>query len=608
MDKKKWIPTQDAWLYFEGNVCTDIKVSTPGTSVRLEAPEFALRNCKRSFSGVKALIIPKGVKKIDIPNSLFPNVEHVISDSDKFLTSTMLVRKSITQGNTLLNAFCKSEDDVVDLHRVNKIDNFAFEGCRSWSLVNDASVEYVAENAFTDSAFMEQPFKGGIKLAGHIMIAMDDTAEEIVIPQEPQIFVLSEKVQSVIRDTKYAGTNIKRMRVKCLDFVEAFCYMPETVILDSKEKCTWSKVSRTICGIVSDNTKNLISEIPRYKSVDGILYSSDMKTLCFCPGGKTGHVTIPEGVTKIKDMAFYSSEIHSVKLPDTLQDIGSQAFQLCHNLTHIDFGNGIRRLGANGHCQIFDVCNSLESVEFPAQIEYIGHNCFENCKKLRNVKFNEGLQEIGPEAFMDCESLKNVEFPSTLKKVGKRSFTATDGVKWLKLKIIPFGFVHAFISNAGPCGQRYMDVDYNGKHFAIPKRMDTCRLSECVQRFEPECISWCGLTDDFLDSLYLYSRSKIEKHLCAMVAYKYTRKEQIKKDIYGRCNTSTVHGITEPERVLLALDEKDLSEKEFVDCLNTGFVDARPELIDEVKKKGWNIAVAYILDKSKEPEKVNLSL
>lgn len=93
-----------------------------------------------------------------------------------------------------------------------------------------------------------------------------------------------------------------------------------------------------------------------------------------------------------------------------------------------------------------------------------------------------------------------------------------------------------------------------------------------------------------------------------MVAYKYTRKEQIKKDIYGRCNTSTVHGITEPERVLLALDEKDLSEKEFVDCLNTGFVDARPELIDEVKKKGWNIAVAYILDKSKEPEKVNLSL
>ena len=145
MDKKKWIPTQDAWLYFEGNVCTDIKVSTTtGTSVRLEAPEFALRNCKRSFPGVKALIIPKGVKKIDIPNSLFPNVEHVISDSDKFLTSTMLVRKSITQGNTLLNAFCKSEDDVVDLHRVNKIDNFAFEGCRSWSLVNDVSVENLA--------------------------------------------------------------------------------------------------------------------------------------------------------------------------------------------------------------------------------------------------------------------------------------------------------------------------------------------------------------------------------------------------------------------------------------------------------------------------------
>ena len=144
MDKKKWIQTQDAWLHFEGNVCTDIKVSATGTSVRLEAPEFALRDCKRSFPGVKALIIPKGVKKIDIPNSLFPNVEHVISDSDKFLTSTMLVRKSIMQGNTLLNAFCKAEDNVVDLYRVKRIDDFAFEGCRSWN-----TEEYFRPNSCT---------------------------------------------------------------------------------------------------------------------------------------------------------------------------------------------------------------------------------------------------------------------------------------------------------------------------------------------------------------------------------------------------------------------------------------------------------------------------
>lgn len=595
MDKKKWIPTQDAWLHFEGNVCTDIKVSATGTSVQLEAPKFALRDCKRSFPGVKALIIPKGVKKIDIPNSLFPNVEHVISDSDKFLTSAVLVEKGM-QGNTLLNAFCKAEDETVDLYRVKRIGNFAFERCRSWNLINDASVEYVAENAFTDSAFMEQPFEGGIKLAGHIMIAMDDTAEEIVVPQEPQIFVLSEKVQSVIRDMKYAGTNIKRMRVKCLDSVEAFCYTPETVILDSKEKCTWSKVRRTICGVVSANTKNLISEIPRYKNVDGILYSSDMKTLYFCPEGKTGHVTIPEGVTKIKDMAFCSSKIYSVKLPDTLQDIGSQAFQLCHNLTYIDFGNGIRKLGANGHRQIFDTCDNLESVKFPAQIEYIGNDCFENCKKLRNVKFNEGLQEIAPDAFDRCENLKEIEFPSTLKKVGKGAFSAVNGVKQLKMKNIPSGFVHAFVNNAGPCSQKYMDVDYNGKHFAMPKCMNLYKLSDCAQRFEPECMSWRKLTDEFLDSLYLYSISYIGKILCAMIAYKYTKNEQIKQDV------------NDVARMLLNLDEEFLSEKEFVDCLNTGFVDVRPGLIDEVKKKGWNIAAAYILDKSKEPEKVNLSL
>lgn len=42
-----------------------------------------------------------------------------------------------------------------------------------------------------------------------------------------------------------------------------------------------------------------------YCSVDGILYNKDKTTLYVCPGGKTGQITIPEGVTSIESSAFY---------------------------------------------------------------------------------------------------------------------------------------------------------------------------------------------------------------------------------------------------------------------------------------------------------------
>ncbi len=43
---------------------------------------------------------------------------------------------------------------------------------------------------------------------------------------------------------------------------------------------------------------------PNYTSIDGGLYSKDMKTLIQCPAGKSGIVTVPESVTAISQNAF----------------------------------------------------------------------------------------------------------------------------------------------------------------------------------------------------------------------------------------------------------------------------------------------------------------
>ena len=54
--------------------------------------------------------------------------------------------------------------------------------------------------------------------------------------------------------------------------------------------------------------------------------------------GPGGDVTIPEGVTMIRAMAFeYCYDLTGVKLPESLEEIGYEAFSGCKNLAKINF-------------------------------------------------------------------------------------------------------------------------------------------------------------------------------------------------------------------------------------------------------------------------------
>ena len=66
---------------------------------------------------------------------------------------------------------------------------------------------------------------------------------------------------------------------------------------------------------------------PRYRSIDGWLYSKDSLTLCLVPSGTTGAVSVPQYVRHLGWMAFgFCGQINSVTLPEGLREIGSEAF------------------------------------------------------------------------------------------------------------------------------------------------------------------------------------------------------------------------------------------------------------------------------------------
>lgn len=84
-----------------------------------------------------------------------------------------------------------------------------------------------------------------------------------------------------------------------------------------------------------------------FKSVDGVVYSADGRTLVCCPPAKKGSFTVPEGVETIARYAFYGADISEVILPSTLVEISEYAFYYCSSLPEVTLNEGLEVIGAN---------------------------------------------------------------------------------------------------------------------------------------------------------------------------------------------------------------------------------------------------------------------
>lgn len=68
-----------------------------------------------------------------------------------------------------------------------------------------------------------------------------------------------------------------------------------------------------------------------FRSVDGVLFTADGKTLvCYPAGKKATEYAVPEGVTSIGDVAFYGCKsLASITFPASVEGVGFSAFAEC---------------------------------------------------------------------------------------------------------------------------------------------------------------------------------------------------------------------------------------------------------------------------------------
>ncbi len=110
-----------------------------------------------------------------------------------------------------------------------------------------------------------------------------------------------------------------------------------------------------------------------YISVDGVLFTKDMKELTAYPCGRSGGYTVPESVNHIGNAAFYGAKkLSSVEISGTLDFIGFEAFAECELLSSVNINDGVNYVGY----WAFRGCTGIKQLTVPQSVTNIGDQAF----------------------------------------------------------------------------------------------------------------------------------------------------------------------------------------------------------------------------------------
>lgn len=156
-----------------------------------------------------------------------------------------------------------------------------------------------------------------------------------------------------------------------------------------------------------------------YQTSDNIFPSN-----CFAPLSpdhffKLCEIKLPNSITEIGHDAFaFCTSLTSIKIPDGVTVIGDNAFNCCESLTSVELPNGIMTIGYSA----FQGCKSLTSIKIPDGVATIKEHAFSNCTSLTNAELPNGITEVEASVFWDCTSLTNIKIPDGVTTIEPGAF------------------------------------------------------------------------------------------------------------------------------------------------------------------------------------------
>lgn len=125
------------------------------------------------------------------------------------------------------------------------------------------------------------------------------------------------------------------------------------------------------------------------------------------------NINIPDSVEEIGVLAFFSCpNLVKIDLPANLKVISDEAFESCENLAEVNLNEGLTTIG-----EMAFYTTGLTSLVIPDSVTKLGAAAFHTCRNLERAVVGKGVTTITSGAFGYCISLKEITIPSSVKKI-----------------------------------------------------------------------------------------------------------------------------------------------------------------------------------------------
>lgn len=339
------------------------------------------------------------VEELEIPDSVKTIQTRAFEDANslkkvKLPNKLVKIRDSVFEG-------CKKLETVNIGKNVKYIGECAFAECpKLKAVVIPGNVQVIGYKAFENSGVKKVIIKSGVKTIDYWAFQDCDKLKSISISDTVTTLCTNALVDCDKLTNIKVDSNNKKYASKdgCL-----FNKSETTLLVVPAGKkgvfnlpSSVSKVDSMAFYGCSQITSISASGNSHFKTVDGILYNSSMKTLISCPSSKKGTISIPSTVTRIEESAFQQSKAEYINIPDSVTSIGYCAFEYCKN---------------------------LKSIKIPGSVEKISNAAFWGCENLKKVTIEKGVKKISRNAFHGCEKLRKVIVPTSVSTISKSAFS-----------------------------------------------------------------------------------------------------------------------------------------------------------------------------------------
>lgn len=280
--------------------------------------------------------------------------------------------------------------------------------------------------------------KNGLKVVPRGAFTNCTAITSINIPDSVDTIKSSAFYNCSSLETVYIGNGVKKMESN------AFLYCKNLKNVHVDDISVWLNI-----------TFNTADSNPLYYAenlyVNGVVLQelnvpgtvTAIKEYAFYNYAKLSKVTLPQGLTKLGNHAFYKSSVKEIFIPKTVTSI-YRPFGENEVLEKVVFEEGISKITSYA----FESCKALTSVVIPEGVTEIATDAFDNCVKLQNVVLPQSLVTIGNYAFYGCDSITEIVIPDAVTNIGTYAFCSCDKLENVTIgKSVKKVYIDAFYSS-----------------------------------------------------------------------------------------------------------------------------------------------------------------